>query len=583
METLYKLQYHSIFFNKEKVCIDYIKDDNVDKIVFDTKNHNSFEIEFDWKIYKNRDFIVEKCQFASDGSALNIFYISKDRKLQFKEQFYYKDNNLLKRKFTLRARFKGVLSSIMVIDPELKKWKDGEMEFLAPFSPIFCFNGIDEIYLDEYDNSGRGVIIINSYDKNETFLCWTNSILKSKSWYKNGEMIHQFFDKKEIIDRDEYEIGEINYSFYSGNYIENIEDYAKEINEIILKKRDKYVSVFDKIVKAVINERMSIKSFLKWLELSKMFINYREESNNIENDSGIIKNMLSLITGENCEVEDEILKNGRVIFSGTKNDNENGVISFIKKSRGSFYLIVLNFSYFLKESEIFIEKEFGKENLKFEKYFVKNIVDEKIETIFRSGKGIKLNIEPLNYKILKFENCFESEEVGIEYKINNSEDFIAVKNSFYEAVFDNFGIRKLTGINSNISMIYGTSIDFEKEKFEIKKSKKRVTIKSENSKILFEFSEKNIINVKIEMNKCQGNMVYKFNKFVNVAVECMWIQNVFEGENFSKIICIGDDSIIINMKNASGLREFSITKESLKMKIGSKTKKEVVQFQIMVI
>lgn len=246
-------------------------------------------------------------------------------------------------------------------------------------------------------------------------------------------------------------------------------------------------------------------------------------------------------------------------------------------------MIVLNFSYFLKESEIFIEKEFGKENLKFEKYFVKNIVDEKIETIFRSGKGIKLNIEPLNYKILKFENCFESEEVGIEYKINNSEDFIAVKNSFYEAVFDNFGIRKLTGINSNISMIYGTSIDFEKEKFEIKKSKKRVTIKSENSKILFEFSEKNIINVKIEMNKCQGNMVYKFNKFVNVAVECMWIQNVFEGENFSKIICIGDDSIIINMKNASGLREFSITKESLKMKIGSKTKKEVVQFQIMVI
>ena len=51
METLYKLQYHSIFFNKEKVCIDYIKDDNVDKIVFEIKNHNSFEIEFDWKIH----------------------------------------------------------------------------------------------------------------------------------------------------------------------------------------------------------------------------------------------------------------------------------------------------------------------------------------------------------------------------------------------------------------------------------------------------------------------------------------------------------------------------------------------------
>ena len=95
METLYKLKKHVIFLNEEGNGINFIKENECSSIIFESEKTSEIIVEFDWKIYRMRDFKLEKAQYEESGEGVVFNYISSDRKIIIKEEIFYTNEAVL--------------------------------------------------------------------------------------------------------------------------------------------------------------------------------------------------------------------------------------------------------------------------------------------------------------------------------------------------------------------------------------------------------------------------------------------------------------------------------------------------------
>ncbi len=607
METLYKLKKHILFLDEERNGISFIKGTECDTIIFESEKSAGIIVEFDWKIYRMRDFKVEKAQYEENGEGLILTYISSDRKIIIKEEFFYASKTTLARRVVIKPRYKGVIKEVSIAVPKLKTAKGIEMEIITPFLPRVTNRVDSDIDLLDTPDDSSGVFLVNSLKKEENCAVWFYSEYRFESGYINREITYKIKEKKELDAKEEIIAGIEFFSFYQGNYLENLENIEKFFRD---KKNlpvlyDKNINgeenkFFGKMLHYHFKGKIESREILKWLKIenavlgkkiSEKFYGYsnRKEKFYTEKQKESFLLLSAIIGNVNIEEEkykyisnlrekDEIIKNGIIVFDKIKSSSYRENISFIKKYRGSFYLIFFNFSPFAREIDGKFEKVFAEENIKGNRYALFNVLTGKAEgTIFADNK-IELQFKGYETKILKLESVTEDELSGEKAEFYEEDKVLYVKNSFFEALFleERSGLYKLRLIQGEKAAISGIKVNINGEKFKIKKGKNRVVFESENVKMSYLISEKNYIDFKIEGNFESAGVIFDMNRAGYFMVDSKYIDaEVLERENFSEIKYFDNCMVKFEKKKDNCLNEITVTKESLKLNFSGKDGKKV--------
>lgn len=594
METLYKLANHLLFLDDEKAAINYIKSDESESIIFESVDRRLFEICCYDTLYGNSDFVVEKKQYSENGEIVVITYSSKDRKLVLKEYWSSYKSGLLEKRVTIKLRHAGKISNIIFFLPEIKKTKGVEMELIAPFTPYFCLTGKEkEVDLNEFDQKNRGFILINSKIKSESCLIWSDNKSGNVN-YRENRVLFEKIEEIAVDNREEIDIGRVFFSFYSGSYIENLENCSGYLEKSGYKsensKKNLLKKVMDSYKRGIINSR----ALFRWIDILKI----------IGKDGSFLKEELS----EKLEIEfydiagvtkfkeftfseeyREIIERGRVIHQSGNICNEKSVLGFIKKLRGSFLLVIFNFSSLSKSVEIKLEQEFESENIKFNHYFLKERETGKVAGSYIKGETSEINIGGNSLKILKFEPVLLKEEEGDSFVLSSSETECLIKNSFYELNFtqEECGIKAMFVNGAEKSIISGSKIKVEsdsngvlegmsRDKFEMKCSKNKIIFNSDGVSVGYAVSSKNSIilkldnigkNLKLEFDINGMDRIIRDNKIEEEVVVDEFSELLYTGKNgikFEQIkrgsltqTEIKNNRIIFNFENSSSKKKSS--------------------------
>lgn len=551
METLYKLANHLLFLDDEKAAINYIKSDESESIIFESVDNIIFEISCYDTLYSNSDFAVEKKQYSENGEIVVITYSSKDRKLILKEYYSSYKSGLLEKRVTVKLRYAGKISKINFFLPELKKSKGVEMELLAPFTPYFCLTGKEKkVDLNEFDQKNRGLILINSKTKSESCLIWSDNKSGIVN-YKDNRVLFEKIEEIDVDNRDEIEIGRVFFSFYSGSYIENLENCSGYLEKSGYTSENSKNNLLKKAVDSYKRGIISSRNLFRWIDILKIMgkeSSFLQEGLNDKLETvfyemaGVTKFKESSVP-EECR---EIIERGRVIHQSGNICSEKSVLGLIKKFRGSFLLVLFNFSSIAKRVAIKLEQEFENENIKFHHYFLKERETGKVAGSYIKGEASEINIEGNSLKILKFEPVLLKEEEGDYLLFSSSETECVIKNSFYELNFtqDECGIKSMFINGAEKSIISGSKIKFEplKDKFEMKCSKNKISFYSDGVSVNYAVSSRNSVVLKLDNIGKNGRVEFDINGMERIIRDNK-IEEEGVVEEFKELLYTGENGI----------------------------------------
>lgn len=616
METLYKLKNHVLFLDDEKTGVSFIKSTECDSIIFESEKPSGIAVEFDWKIYRIRDFKVDKAKYEENGEGLILTLISTDRKIILKDEFFYINNSILARKITVKPRYNGVVKEISLTTPKLKVGKNEEIDVITPLLPRVLNSAESDIEMLDTPGDSSGVFVVNSSKNSESCAVWFYSDHRFESGYINQEIIYKIKEKRELDAKEEIIAGIEFFSFYKGNYLENLENIEKFFREkeslpVICKKTDlgEINTFFGKMLHYYFKGKIESKEIVKWLEIERAVLGkkiknrlygYLKSKERLYTDKQKeISLMFSSIVGNiNIEDEkykfisklresDEIIKNGISVFGKINMSTSIDNISLIKKYRGSFYLAFFNFSPFKKELSARIDKSFTQENIKGNKYLMYNIVTQKSEGIIDGKDELNLSFEGYEYKIIKLKTEIENENECSNYEIYEENNVIYGKNSFFEAVFlgEKSGLYKLKSIQNEKAAISGIKLNIDSEKFIMKKSKNRIVFQNEKVKMSYVISNKNYIEFKIEGKFENGEIIFDMNRATYFTIDGEYINSeVVERSNFMEINYFDKSMVKFKVIKESSLSGITATKESLKLNfIGKSENKSITHIRISLI
>ncbi len=581
METLYKLAAHLLFLDDEKSAVNYIKSDESESIIFEAKDENLFEIECYDKLYTNLDFVIEKKQYSENGEVVVITYSSKDRKIILKEYYTSYKSGIIEKSIGIKLRYSGKISKSKFYIPELKSSKEVEMGLIAPFTPYFCLTPKEkDADLNMFDSKNRGVMLINSQRKSESCLIWCDN-KRGISKYSENRIYFEIDEEIESSEREEIELGRVFLSFYKGSYIENLENCSGYLGKSGYYSEKNREGLFSKTLEMYKKGRVTGREFFRWIEIIKIVANKIE----IEADGKIDaeKQFFSIIGAAKFissgidEEYREIIEKGRVVKQLQNICSDRNVLGVIKKIRGSFLLFLFNFSLLKRKTEVILDSEFEDENIKFHRYFLKNIENGSVTGSYIKEKGAEIEIGANEVKILKFEPVLLKDELGEKFDIKEDKEEYSAVNSFYELNIS----KKESGIDSIFvngfekSIICGTKVEFDGvDNFEMSCSKKKASFKSEKLSLSYSVSNKNSIILKVENEGVSGKITVELNGIERIIADTTIVEEgkreefselIFTGENGIKFEKIKKGSIIsaeLNLKKVI----FNFEKSSLKKK-----------------
>jgi hypothetical protein len=608
METLYKLKKHVLFLDEEKTGISFIKDTECNFIIFESDKTSGITVEFDWKIYRMRDFKIEKSKYEENGEGIILNYISNDRKIIIKEEYFYTGNLILARKISVKPRYNGVIKEITVTTPQVKAEEKNSIEIITPFLPRVASRVKNDIDMTDTPEESSGVFVVNAIEKRESCAVWFYSEYRFESGYNNKEIIYKVKEKKELNAKDEIVAGIEFFSFYKGNYLENIENIEKFFRDkenlpVLCKKIEKgeINSFFGKMIHYYFKGKIGSYEIIKWLEIERAVLGKKrvlrvygylksKEKLYTEKQKEIITMLASMIGNINSEEKnfkyieelrekDEIIKSGINVFGKIEMSSEVENLAFIKKYRGSFYIVFFNLSPFKRELSAKIDKSFSEENIKGNKYTMFNILTKKNEGIVTGKEDIELKFEGYEYKIIKLQTIIEEELDGNKCEIYEEDMVIYGKNSFYEAVFlaEKSGIYKLKPTQTEKAVISGIKLNIDSEKFQMKRGKNRIVFQNAKVNMIYLISSKNYIEFKIEGDFESGEIIFDMNRAKYFTVDGEYIKSeVVEKKIFKEICYIDKYMVKFELIKNNSLSGITATKDSIKLNFTKNAEKKSI-------